>query len=62
MNQQERIMKGKYTDAIREAVAQAGSLSLSQLTGALGYTEAQVYKAVKDGAIYWRRDGSLGAI
>ncbi len=56
------MKKGKYTDAIREAVAQAGSLSLSQLTGALGYTEAQVYKAVKDGAIYWRRDGLLGAI
>ncbi len=56
------MKKGKYTDAIREAVVKAGSLSLSQLTEELGYTEVQVYKAVKDGAIYWRKDGLLGAM
>lgn len=55
-------MKGKYTDAIRKAVIDLGHLASPHTLKQLGYTQAQIEKAVRDGAIRWRRDGNLEAV
>lgn len=51
-------MKGKYSDAIAKLVKSEGTMSAHELKQ-LGYTRANIEKAVRDGVIQWNSQGRL---
>lgn len=56
------MAKGKYTDAIRKAVIDLGSHASLYYLKQLGYTQSEIERAVRDGAIRWTNDGNLQAV
>lgn len=55
------MAKGKYSDAIRKAVIQAGAHANTHTLKQLGYTQREIEKAVTDGVVAWTRAGNLVA-